>query len=228
MAKTLIREVQVLDSDFLSEQEFADAMGIPGGVAPLDENNKVPTIHLPPIEDISTILPTATEPNLIIKSDSNNDWIVVPADDPDEGLKVIALPYYYDEVRQKYLDNQLIRVVFYENGDNIRNRYLNYIPEIRSDRVPFRIYQNEQYCIVNAGYYATNSESGNILTLLDTANGNNTLANVTLGAATDTFFIDTLNIDLLAGTDLAVYANNIRLGNPTLILGLRKIWTPEV
>ncbi len=46
MAKTKLREKQVVDADFLSEQEFAEAKGAVNGVAPLDENAKVPCEYL--------------------------------------------------------------------------------------------------------------------------------------------------------------------------------------
>ena len=142
-------------------------------------------------------------------------------------MTVIALPYHWDEARQKFLDNQLTRVVFYENGTDKRRRYMNYIPEIRSDRVPFKIYQNEEYCIVNAEYYTSDSNSGEVMEIRDMANSAQSLATVNLGSSsTDNFFIDELNISLLEGIELAGYILDTRLDNPTLVLGLRKIWTP--
>jgi hypothetical protein len=176
---------------------------------------------------VDMALPPATDENQILKSDSNNEWKVVRADDPVEGLTVIALPYYWDEARQKFLDNQLVRVTFYENGTGKRRRYMNFIPEIRSDRVPFKIYQNESYCIVNAEYYTTDTNSGQVMEIRDMADSASALATVNLGSTPiDNFFIDTLNISLLEGVELAGYILNTKLDNPTLVLGLRKIWIP--
>lgn len=172
-------------------------------------------------------LPTGTDDNQILKTNSNNEWVTVKADDPVEGLTVIALPYYWDEVRQKYLDNQLLRVVFYENGDSRRRRYLNYIPEIRSNDIPFRIYDNETYCLVNAEYHTENEATGVVMEIRDIADNNRTLGSVNLGdVPTSNFFIDSVDINLTEGMDVAAYITNTRLDNPTLVLGLRKIWTP--
>jgi len=46
MGRTKIREKMVVDADFLSEQEFQDAKGVPNGVAPLDENGKIPCQYI--------------------------------------------------------------------------------------------------------------------------------------------------------------------------------------
>jgi hypothetical protein len=177
--------------------------------------------------DPNELLPTPLNGNQILKSNDDGEWVIVDADDPVDGLTVIALPYYWDETRQKYLDNQLTRVVFYENGNDRRRRYLNYIPEIRSDDIPFRIYDNESYCLVNAEYHTEDLESGQVMEVRDVADNENVLATVNLGATdTNNFFIDNVDITLTAGMDIAVYVMDTRLDNPTLVLGLRKIWTP--
>lgn len=46
MARTVIREQQFLDSDFLSEEEFNSYRGSENGFAPLDSNLKIPTNYL--------------------------------------------------------------------------------------------------------------------------------------------------------------------------------------
>jgi len=46
MGRTKIRERNVLDADFLSEQEFELAKGAPGGVAPLGPDSKIPCVYL--------------------------------------------------------------------------------------------------------------------------------------------------------------------------------------
>jgi hypothetical protein len=209
------------------KKEFVDEIKT-GGVATQVELNQAIADHIADKHSdvgASIGLPPATEGNQIVKSNDDNEWVVVAADDPVEGLTVISLPYYYDELRGKYLDNQLVRVVFYENGTDRRRRYMNYIPEIRSDRVPFKIYDNEKYCIVNAEYYTTDQESGEVIEVRDMAAGAAALATVNLGdTATDNFFIDTVDITLNEGVELAARIMDTRLDNPTLILGLRKVW----
>jgi len=46
MARTKIREKNVVDADFLSEQEFEEKRGAPNGVAPLNENGKIPCEYI--------------------------------------------------------------------------------------------------------------------------------------------------------------------------------------
>ena len=272
MARTVIRESQVLDSDFASEEEVEARF--------IQHDNE--SIHLPPASsrdsdkflkfdgsdyiwsvvsssgtslpdqtgnngkylrtdgnnaywdsvqttDPNDLLPTPSNGNQILKSNDNEEWVIVDADDPVEGLTVIALPYYWDENRKKYLDNQISRKVFYENGTRKRRRYLNYIPEIKSNDIPFRIYDNESYCLVNAEYHTENDNSGKVMEIRDEADNKKVLATVNLGStSTNNFFIDDIDIVFSAGMDISVYVKGKSLDNPTLVLGLRKIWTPDV
>ena len=118
-------------------------------------------------------------------------------------------------------------VTFYENGTDKRRRYLNYIPEIRSNSVPYKIYTGNRYCIVSAEYYSSDTSTGEIMEIRDMANNANAIASVQLGTTpSSNFYIDNLDIELDEGVELAGYILDTRLDNPTLVLGLRKIWTP--
>jgi len=243
MARTKIKESQVLDSDFASEEEMSEYVAekitdhenktthVPEALSPDNDNqylkfdgtNYIWSSQL--VDDPNDLLPEPAEENMILKSNPDKEWVTVRADDPEEGLKVIALPYYWDEDRQKYLDNTMIRVVFYSNTSNERKKYMKYVPQIKSDKIPFKIYDNESYCIVQAEYATTDENSGKVIDIRDVSGSANTLAVVNLGSAeTDHFFINNIDITLNSGVYLAAYIRNTSLDNPVLILGLRKIW----
>jgi len=212
------------------KREYVEELNLQG-VATQKEMEDAFTEHTNNEHSPEGLLPVPVEGNSILKSYDDAGtikWKVVKADDPVEGLTVISLPYYWDEARQKYLANQSIKINFYENGTGKRRRYMNYIPEIRSDRVPFKIQDNEDYCLVAAEYYTTDENSGEVMEIRDISDGVDVLATVNLGStATDYFYADSLNIDLSSGVWLAGRILSTKLDNPVLILELRKIYTPQ-
>ena len=208
------------------KREYVEELNLEG-VATQKEMDDAFTEHITNEHNLGAILPEATSDNQILKSDDNNEWKVVKADDPIEGLTVISLPYYWDEDRQKYLANQSIKINFYENGTRKKNRYMNYIPEIRSNRVPFKIQDNEDYCLVAAEYYTTDENTGKVMEVRDISDGVDVLATVNLGStASDYFYVDTLDISLASGVWLAGRILGTQLDNPVLILELRKVYIP--
>jgi len=224
----MIRETMAVRSRGV-KKEYADEMNLQG-VATQQEMEDAFSEHIDTEHTAEGLLPTPVEDNQILKSYDDNGtlkWKIVAADDPVEGLTVISLPYYWDDVRGKYLANQSIKINFYENGTGKRRRYMNYIPEIRSNRVPFKVQNNEEYCLVSAEYYTTDENSGSVMEIRDISDGVDTLATVDLGSnATDYFYIDTLNIDIKSGVWLAGRILSTSLDNPVLVLELRKVYTP--
>ena len=150
MARTFIREQQVLDSDFASEVEMSDVFN----------QHIIDHIHIPTATvadkylyydgnsytwstianvDLNSLLPIATQPNMIIKSNDLNQWITVKADDPINGLKVIAVSNEAREINayriKKFKLNEIfdffyenmnaLEMFFFEYGDYIRDLEMN-------------------------------------------------------------------------------------------------------
>jgi len=249
MARTKIRESQVIDTDFASEEEMETRF----------EQHIADNLHPPKSTDSDTflkydgenyiwstlqssdpnnLLPEPDEENMILKSNSDNEWIMIKADDPEEGLKVIALPYYWDEDRQKYLDNTMIRVIFYSDSTYEKNKYMKYVPEIKCDRIPFKIYPNESYCIIQLEFAVSDETNGKVMDIRNITKTNKggwgnsaEYENIfTLDIGDDDIaqlFVGGLDYTLDEGDGLGVYIKNTSLDNPVLIIGLRKIWIPE-
>jgi hypothetical protein len=256
MAKTRIKHTQVLDSDFASEAEMAEFVA--SKISEYDESIiTVPEITGEEVkflkydgsnyvwDDVNTtdpnkLLPAVSEENQILKSNSNGDWVIVAADDPVEGLTVMALPYYYDSVREKYLGNEVIRVANYISGSGREDEYQYYIPGIRSCAMPFNIFEGEKYCLVGLEYNSENAKSGEILeyrTITGSTSGAfggttyeyETLGTLDLGSDEVTEkYIDNLDIVLEAGTKLCSYLlEDVDVDNPAIIMMLRRIWEPD-
>lgn len=188
--------------------------------------------------DPNDLLPEPDDENMILKSNSDKEWVMVRADDPEEGLKVIALPYYWDDERQKFLDNTMIRVIFYSDTTNEKNKYMKYVPEIRCDRIPFNVYPNESYCITQLEYATSDENNGEVMDIRNITETNDggwgssaTYENIfTLDIGDDDIaqlFVDGLDYTIDEGDGLGVYIKGTSLDNPVLIVGLRKIWIPE-
>jgi len=180
---------------------------------------------------LQNILPTPISSNDIIKAheldDGTIEWSVVKADDPEEGLKVISLPYYYDSVREKYLSKESLRLNFYENGNNKRRTYMCYIPEIKSNRVPFKVQENETYCITGYEYLTSDENSGKVINIKDVAN-DEVLYSIDIGDDdVDYDMMDNLDIVIDDSVWIAPRILSTSLDNPVLILYMRKIYIPE-
>lgn len=166
-------------------------------------------------------LPDATESNQIVKSNDALEWVVVNADDPDEGLQVLALPYYWDDVRGKYLGNETERIMFFNNGTNKKNVYYYYTPSVVSSTIPCRIFG--EHCLVALEWYNTTTVTGKVMELRNKATSNSSLYDLTVSSKTEAY-LDTLNVTIPNGTQLEPYVGNITQANPTLILYLKKVY----
>ena len=212
MARTKIRESQVIDSDFASEDELSEY------VAEQFENHNKTAIHIPvpdSVEDDQKILRYDGESNTV-------EWI----DQAD--IQTIALPYYYDEAREKYLDNQIMRVMFSKPGTNKRRTYMDYAPGIASSKFPYELRTGENMCLVFFEYSTTDENSGKVIEIRDENNNAKALATLNLGNTdTDYAYSDTLDINFNEGTAVSAYILKERLDNAVLVLGFRKIYYPE-
>ena len=221
------------------KKEYVEEVNL-DGVATQKEMDDTFAEHIANYHTEEGLLPAPEEENMILKSYTNDDdeikWKVVKADDPQEGLTVIALPYYWDEDREKYLDNQVVRIVMYKDGDT-DDEWIYYIPNVRSDRVPYKLFEGETMCIV--GYEMSMSEAANgevaeIRNITGYEEGlfgsktaeYDTLHVIDLGDDdVDTKNDMTLNIDVEAGFLLSAYVlEDADLEDPVISILMRKVW----
>ena len=212
MARTKIREQQVIDADFASELE---AQQFINDAILLHEQSG---IHVPKPDPL-------LDDTKILRYDSILDsYVLIPQAD----IKTIALPYYWDDVRKKYLDNQVQRVMFYKNGTNKMNTWMNYAPAITSSNFPFEIRQGEDSCLVSFEYSTTDLNTGTVIELRDKNNDDLALASLNLGTTpVDYLYNNNLNIDFNAGIAIASRILGTTLDNSVLVLGFRKIYNPQ-
>ena len=224
------------------KKEYVQELNLEG-VATQKEMDDAFAEHIENDHTEEGLLPAPEEENMILKSYVNDDdeikWKVVKADDPQEGLTVIALPYYWDEDREKYLDNQVIRVVMYKDG-NADDEWIYYIPNIRSDRVPYKLFPGETMCIVGYELSMSDTASGEVIEIRNITGyeegvfGSKTaeydvLYTIDLGDdEVDTQIDMTLNIDADPDYMLSAYAlADADLDDPVMTILLRKVWEVE-
>lgn len=138
---------------------------------------------------------------------------------------VNSAPFAWDPDAMAYLDNQLLKIVFYDNGTGVKNKYLNNIPGISSNGTPYKLSSSDEIVIKSIQFTSEFLCSGNVLDILDNATSA-ILYSLDVGATPLTeFFDDTVNIDIIGPVDLSVYVNNIRIDNPAVIFSARKVYT---
>jgi len=224
------------------KKEYVQELNLEG-VATQKEMDDAFAEHIEKDHTAEGLLPTPEEENQILKSYINDDdelaWKIVKADDPQEGLTVISLPYYWDDVREKYLDNNEIRVTFYKDG-NADDEWFYYIPSVRCDRVPHKLVDSQKLCIVEVQIFLSEATNGEVTEIRNitgyTSSGwggktaeYDTLAVVNLGEDdTDTYVDSTLDIDLEGDIMLSGYVlEDADLEDPVMTVVMRKVWEEE-
>ena len=141
-----------------------------------------------------------------------------------QGTKVE--PYYYDAARGKYLSHHLYEVVFYKNGSNKRNTYMNNTPAISSNIIPY-IFDFDA-CLV--GYtLQTSSHETNVSSAISVKDAvtNDYLFHLPIvGANTKLTINTTMNIDFAKDDRTKLRINSRTLSNATAKMKFRKIITP--
>ena len=224
------------------KREYADEMN-QSGVATQQEMEDAFSEHIENGHSAEGLLPVPGEENQILKSYTNADgelaWKIVKADDPVEGLTVIALPYYWDDARGKYLDNNVVRVVNYTSSNGAEDEYLYHIPGIRSCVMPWGVFEGEKYCVVGMQFNTENECSGEVLELRNITGSSSsgfggttyeydTLYTLDVGdATTETLKLD-VNVELVAGSKLSSYMlADVDADKPAMVMILRKVWEAE-
>ena len=239
MARTVIRERQVLDADFASELELEDRiilhetqkLHVPDALSPDNDNQylKFDGTNFVWSDAVAgtSIIPTpdpVIDDQKILRYDGPTDTVqwINQAD-----IQTIALPYYWDEARQKYLDNQITRILYSKSGTGKRNTYMNYADGIASSKFPYELRTGEDSCLVSFEYSTTDLNSGTVIEVRDENNGAAALASLNLGTTdVDYAYNENLNIDFSAGVAISSYILNTALDNAVLVLGFRKIYNP--
>ena len=224
--------------------EYADEVNTEG-VATQAEMEQAFADHIKNDHNPENIyMPEPTDENQILKSyidedDGSINWKIVKADDPQEGLTVIALPYYWEDARQKYLGNEVVRVINYIDNDGCEDEYMYYIPGIRNCVRSYNIYEGEKYCIVGIEYSSENAKSGNIIELrtitgktesfFGTTYEYDTLYVLNLGADEVTeLYLDNLDITIDNTIKLSSYIlADSDVDKPAITILLRRIWEEE-
>jgi len=214
MARTKIRESQVVAVDFASEeeaQEFIDTA---------ISNHESTKGHVP-IPDQNT------DDKKILRYDSSTDsYNLIPQAD----IQTIALPYYYDSVRDKYLGNELIRVVFSKYGSNKANTYMYLADRISSKTVPFKLRQDwtkVSYCLVSADWTTSDSNNGDDICRIKDKNDDYHELWRLDGLDGKEFYDDTLDIHVPGDGWLCARIQGTSVNNPVLVVGLRQIYNPQ-
>lgn len=200
MARTKIRERQVLDSDFASEVELEERFTL--------HNSE--SIHLP--EGIQ-----GTNDNQFLKFDGKDYvWTDITT------LDIVANPFYYDKVRDKYLGNEEKEIQFYLSGTRKSRQYMYQVPNVRSNKSPYRV--KDEYCITGYSFYNDKTVTDNDVIDLRDDNKNSILSISVINS--DSSSDDTVDI-LINDINLSSYINYTKLDIPVLKIYLRKTYYPE-
>jgi len=145
--------------------------------------------------------------------------------DGGAGTPGIAVTYYLDEVRNKYLSHQIFKVPFYRK-DNVKRQYMNYMPDIRSSNVPYRLLGTYDFCVVGFEMYNVAEVSGTIMDVRDESTGFASILPINIPVLATEYYDETVDITLTSGAGLCAYIEDNTLTDPVLILNIRQIFVP--
>lgn len=134
-----------------------------------------------------------------------------------------ALPYYYDEARELYLSQQVFKIPFYLNGI-VKKQYMNYMPDIRSSSVPYRLISDNLFCLVGFEFYMATETSGLLMEVRDENSNYASILSISTSTLVNQVFNNEVNITLPLDTGLCVFAEDNSLNDPVLILSTRRIY----
>lgn len=182
------------------------------------EEHKVSFIKDANIQSNGTLIHDEVIDPLLIEIEAENDI-------ETRVLKSIvsSASFFLDDATGLFLDNQLTRIIFYENGTGHKTKFLNYIPQIRSNVVPFRVSLTESFMLQSLQLDRTNLTVGALLEVINIQD-DSVLYSVVNTVSELYTVIEDINVTIPSGAELAVYVNDIRLDNPSVVIGLRKIW----
>ena len=131
---------------------------------------------------------------------------------------------YYDDTTGQYLSYQEYKIPFYLNGNDKRNTYLNYIPRIRSSKVPYKILGDDSFVITRVETYSSDTNRGKLFSIRDKAQGYAEIFYIDVGSTpVDEYMIDGLNFVISNGVELCARVLNRAVSNPVVILTMRRI-----
>ncbi len=131
--------------------------------------------------------------------------------------------YFFDEDRNKNLSTQIFYVDFFRKDRN-KKRYINYKSDIPSSDIPYKSLAPYDYCIVGCQFYMREDKTGDIMEIRDKANSYATLHTISLVSSGHEQYDDTIDITIVQGTELCVYATNKAPKDPLVRIFLRRIY----
>ena len=131
---------------------------------------------------------------------------------------------YYDVATEKFLTHQEYKLPFYLNGNRKRNTYMNYKPRIRSSKIPYEMLTNDEFMVMRAEMYTSDSNSGNLFSIRDKHDGYSELFNIDVGSSsTNKYVRNDINVTISPGMGICARVLNTRVDNPIVILTLKRI-----
>jgi hypothetical protein len=139
-----------------------------------------------------------------------------PAGEDDSG--------YLDENSGQYLSYQEYKIPFYLSGNGKKNSYMNYVPQIRSSKVPYKILSEDDFMITKVETYSSDTNSGKLFSVRDKANGYDEIFYIDVGSdPVDEYLAEGLQFVVTNGMELTCRVLGTRVNNPVVILTMRRI-----
>jgi len=131
---------------------------------------------------------------------------------------------YLDPSSGNYLSFQEYKITFHMNSNGKRNTYMNYIPRIRSSKVPYKVLGTDDFMITKAETYSSDSNSGKLFSIRDKADGYSEIFYLHVGStAVNEYLIEGLEVVVTNGVQLTCRVLGTRVDNPVVILTMRRI-----
>ena len=190
-----------------------------GGVATQDEldahqNNNL--IHLPE--------PDSSNNKMIPRYDDSSKSIVWTK---QAELETVALPYYYDSSRNKYLSNETMVALFYKGGTGLHNTALYHVSDISSYTIPFKLFNSDHdYCIIWYDMHTTNDVEGDRLIKVVRRDTKDELFAAGISPKGSDSHED-LDIEIPGDVGISATILDTKLNNPYISVGLKLIYNPQ-
>lgn len=136
-----------------------------------------------------------------------------------------AQPYILDATSGQYLSNQLERYTFSLNGTGHKEKYMDLVPGIASNVLPFKVFAGDSFVIKWIQFENTYLASGAIIDIRNTAD-ESVLWQLDVGTTPlYSYYAENIDITVSGPVNYGLYINNNRLDNPAIIMGVRQIFT---
>ena len=167
--------------------------------------------------------------SLVYNETIDNSLIeLIPETTPEENMilgEISANNFYYDATRNKYLGLDTIEVSFYLDGTNKKNQFMFQIPNVTSNTMPYRLF--EDYVLIGAEYYTLNTTASgaDVFAIKNNANGSNLLIlSNTLASPVTEFYNVNYDVTIPANTRISCAVLNVGVDAPVVKIYLKKTY----